>query len=169
MLQVDLGQLDRKRRLTIDVAVPPEHPLWEGVPWSLHGPLRVRLEAQRVGADVVVRGRLQGEAEELCRRCLKPVRVALDEEVTFLFRSGLEEREAEEQDAYAMAAKALLVDLERPVREHVVLAVPQFVVCEEECRGFCPRCGADLNEGACSCAAENVDERWAVLRRLTQP
>lgn len=168
MLQVDLGQLDRKRRLTIDTEVPPDHALWEGTLWRLHGPLRVHLEAQRAGADVVVRGKLRGQADLPCRRCLVNVRVRIDEDVAFLFRAGLDAREAEEQDAYALPPRATELNLERPVQEHVLLAVPQYALCREECRGFCPRCGANLNQGACGCAGEDGDERWAELRRLTQ-
>ena len=49
--------------------------------------------------DVVVRGRLSGRADLACRRCLTPVRVPSSEAVTFLYRSGLDARAAEDEDA----------------------------------------------------------------------
>jgi len=39
------------------------------------------------------------------------------------------------------------------LREEMVLAVPSLVLCRETCAGLCPRCGADLNQGPCGCAA----------------
>jgi uncharacterized protein len=39
-------------------------------------------------------------------------------------------------------------------------------LCREDCRGLCPRCGADLNEGECACEPGPVDNRWAGLAQL---
>jgi uncharacterized protein len=168
MLKVDLGQLDRKQRLTIDESIPADHAIWDAVEWSADGPLRVHLEAQRAGEDVVVRGRLSGRADLACRRCLTPVRVPFSEAVTFLYRSGLDARAAEDEDAYPLPSRATELDLTDAVREHAILAVPRFVLCAETCRGFCPRCGVNLNTGTCECEPEGMDERWAALKRLAQ-
>src|SRR2546422_2859983 len=43
------------------------------------------------------------------------------------------------------------------VREELLLAVPQWVVCRDDCRGLCPRCGKDLNAGPCGCPAAPAD------------
>jgi uncharacterized protein len=51
------------------------------------------------------------------------------------------------------------------IREELILAVPEYVLCREECRGLCPRCGKDLNEGPCACRPE-PDPRWAALEAL---
>jgi uncharacterized protein len=45
------------------------------------------------------------------------------------------------------------------------LAVPEYSLCNEGCRGICPRCGTDLNTGSCSCEPES-DPRWAGLDKL---
>jgi uncharacterized protein len=168
MLQVDLGQLDRKHRLSIDGSVPADDPMWAAADWMLDRPLEVHLEAQAAGADVVVRGTLAGRGRLPCRRCLTPVPVEFAEDVTFLFRPGLRADEAEDEDAYPLPAKGTELDLTGPVREHVLLAAPRFVLCRESCKGFCPGCGVNLNTGECTCAPEGLDERWAALRRLAK-
>ena len=43
----------------------------------------------------------------------------------------------------------------------------EIVLCSEDCKGLCPRCGADLNLGPCSCKKE-VDPRLAVLAKLLE-
>lgn len=171
MLQVDLGQLDRRRRLRIGTSIPADHAMWAtGQPagWKLGGPVEVQLEAQRVGYDVVVRGTLAGVADLPCSRCLTPVPARFDEEVMFLFRAGLDPREAEEQETYVLPLRERTLDLADAVREHVLLALPRYAVCDEACRGFCSQCGKNLNDGACECASGDVDDRWAPLRRLAR-
>ena len=38
-------------------------------------------------------------------------------------------------------------------------------LCRDDCKGLCPRCGKDLNEGPCQCRSE-IDPRLAVLEQL---
>jgi uncharacterized protein len=166
VLKVDLGRLAREHRIRIDEDVPAEDPLWNGLGVTFQGPVMLRLDVQQVAADAVSRGRLEAMAVLACRRCLKPVRHELDEELTFVFRAGVAAAEAEAEEAYPLPARGQELDLARAVREHVVLAVPQYVICEETCRGLCARCGTNQNESTCDCVAEEEDPRWAVLKRL---
>jgi uncharacterized protein len=52
------------------------------------------------------------------------------------------------------------------VREELLLAVNQYVVCDPKCQGLCPKCGAVLNEEACGCTDDEPDPRWETLRTL---
>ena len=55
----------------------------------------------------------------------------------------------------------------RPVlREQLLLRVPAYVVCREECRGLCPQCGANLNETTCACEPEQAASPWDALKKL---
>ena len=96
-----------------------------------------------------------------CRRCLRPVEGVLEAAVQELFS-----RRSVEPDGYPLDHDQ--VDLEPMVREAVVLALPLAPLCSDECRGLCPRCGADLNEGPCQCVPE-PDPRWAALDALRSP
>jgi uncharacterized protein len=166
MLKVDLGQLARKKRLLIDATLPADHALFEGAAFRMCGPLEVQLEAQQAGADVVVRGTLRGEAELPCRRCLVAVANPIDEEVALVYREGVSVAEAEAQEIYALPEKGNQLDLTDALREHLVLAVPDLLICSETCKGLCPSCGTNLNETTCSCESEGVDNRWAALLQL---
>jgi uncharacterized protein len=166
MLTVDLGLLQRARRLEINERIGPESPLLAGSEARLAEPLAVQAEVQQAGADVVVRGRMSGVVEVDCRRCLKAVRQTLDEELTLLYVEGLDPLEAERQEAYPLPEKGRVLDLGAAVREHVLLAAPRFALCDAACKGLCPKCGVDLNDTTCACRESMVDERWAALRRL---
>lgn len=57
------------------------------------------------------------------------------------------------------------VDLTDSFRECIILCFPSNPVCREDCKGVCPRCGRNLNKGACTCAAAG-DGRWSALEGL---
>jgi uncharacterized protein len=165
MLHVDLNRLQREGRARIDADIPPEASFWNELDLTPRSSLEVRLEAQQAGPDVVVRGRVRGRFEQACRRCLEPVDVEVDEELGRLYREGEGAAAEESEDVLPLPSGAEL-DLTEPVREQVLLGVPQFVYCREDCRGLCPVCGTNLNESTCDCTMEEEDERWAPLRQL---
>lgn len=166
MLQFDLGRLERERKLRLEAVVAPDDPMWQGTGIELTRPLDVELEAQQAGPDVVVRGEIAGEVALACRRCLRPVRVEVDDEVSALYRAGVDALEAEEEEVYPLPARGRELDVRELVREQLLLAVPQYAVCSESCRGLCSRCGVNLNEGECACGESEVDDRWGPLRKL---
>jgi uncharacterized protein len=167
MLKVDLGLLAQRHRMQIDVEVPADDPLWDTTfPWRFAEPVALRLDVQKAGADVVVRGSVQGEAKLSCRRCLVDVGYEVDEDLIFVYRAGVAPVEAEAEEVYPLPARSRELDLTQAVRENVLLSVPEFVNCDDACRGFCPRCGTNLNESTCECRTADEDPRWAALRRL---
>ncbi len=163
MLKVDLGQLARTKRLQIDASVPADDALFHGVAFEMRGPLEVDLEVQQAGHDVLARGTLAGEAELGCRRCLTAVATPIGEEVALLFREGVSLADAEAAEIYPLPEKGNELDLTHAIREHLVLAVPEFAICRDACKGLCPSCGTNLNESTCSCEPAQVDHRWAEL------
>jgi uncharacterized protein len=166
MLKVDLGLLAREHRIRVDEEIPVEDPILDRAGVRFQGPVRLGLEVQQAAHDVVARGRMHGVAEMMCRRCTTPVRYDLDEELTLVFRPGLDPVEAEASEVYTLPPRATELDLAPAVREHVLLAVPEFVNCVDTCRGFCPQCGTNLNESSCECVTVDEDPRWTALRRL---
>jgi uncharacterized protein len=59
-----------------------------------------------------------------------------------------------------------VIDIDALVTEEILLAVPDHVICKNDCRGICPRCGADRNTRDCGCETAEVDPRWAGLKGL---
>ena len=58
------------------------------------------------------------------------------------------------------------IDLEQPLRDLVVPDLPIVPLCDPDCLGLCPSCGANRNEGHCGCDATLPDPRWDALRNL---
>lgn len=133
------------------------------------------------GDNVFVRGELDGWVAVACGRCVGPVQVSLAEalHVTFMpsARMPAADDEAAEpaEDAEVELADDDLdlypyegeeVDLTPLLRDQVILAVPFAPLCKEDCRGLCPVCGTDLNNGSCTCDRTPVDPRWSALKNL---
>src|SRR3990170_2147226 len=117
-------------------------------------PLTVELAAELEGAEIHVVGRLV-ERDIASRFDLhyRPVSaIARDEEV------GLKPDDLEV--GFYVGEGLFLADV---VAEQVYLALPMKVGCREECRGFCPGCGMNLNREACRCGPRAVDPRLAPL------
>ena len=59
-----------------------------------------------------------------------------------------------------------VIDIDELVHEEILLAVPDHILCQDDCKGICPGCGADRNAVNCGCASAEVDPRWAGLKEL---
>ena len=166
MLKVDLGQLHRRGRRSIEAELAAGPLLEAGSAVELSAPIRVTADVQRSGLDTVVRGEARTTARLGCRRCLVPVELPVVAPLTLVYREDMDPAEAEAAEVYAVPPRATEVDLEPAVREHLLLAVPQYALCHEGCRGLCAQCGANRNETDCGCSTTVEDERWAPLKRL---
>ena len=163
MLQIDLRELQRGP-VDTQAEVAPDDVLFQGLGFTLAGPLRVGGRLQATGEGRYYwHGTLAAQVATQCRRCLIPVNAPVSADIGVLFSQ--DDLVADDPDAYAVAANAVDVDLRPAVREELALAVPAWVVCREDCRGLCPRCGKDLNAGPCGCDP-TPDVRWQSLADL---
>jgi len=131
-----------------------------GVPEGAELELDLRLESVMEG--VLVSGTVTAPVSGECGRCLDPVsdtlRVRLQE--LFVYEPG----EGEEEEVAVMHGD--LLDLEPPLRDAVVLALPLTPLCDEDCAGLCPDCGERLDDLPEDHAHAPVDPRWAALATL---
>jgi uncharacterized protein len=130
----------------------------------------VRLASTQVG--VLVQGDLRGNARMVCARCLEPVGTPLAFRIEETFVPTVDiltgrPLEVEEEDRALWIDEHHVLDLEEVVRQEALLAAPLHVLCSPDCRGLCPTCGQNLNEGPCDCRPE-PDPRWSALLDLRQ-
>ncbi len=113
----------------------------------------------RAGEQVTVRGRIRATARLECVRCLKVFDLPVETElILYSDRSGtsrhLVDEDDLERDDHMKFHDGRTLDVSEEVREALLLEIPMAPRCREDCRGLCPGCGADLNEGPCGCEAE---------------
>ncbi len=117
---------------------------------------------ENAGDVILLKADVKTEIERTCGRCLKVFTEPLAAQVVEKFYpAGAENIE---NDAFIYESD--LLDITEPVRESLLLAVPLQSLCREDCRGLCPVCGADRNEGDCGCDTTTVDPRLAALKQF---
>ena len=98
-----------------------------------------------------------------CSRCLEPVLVSCpvdyDEEIDM--KLSEEERiEALDESSFIQNKE---LDTDKLLHNEVLINWPMRVLCKEDCKGICSRCGANLNQGSCDCDTADLDPRMAVI------
>ena len=125
--------------------------------------LSLRLEAVLEGA--LVTGTASAGLDGECVRCLAPIRseVAAEFQELYVYPDGRDAAQADE----VSAMDGDLLDLEPVVRDALVLALPLRPLCDDDCPGLCPDCGARLADVGDHGHEDRVDPRWATLGGLT--
>ncbi|MFP4019997.1 MAG: YceD family protein [Halanaerobium sp.] len=118
---------------------------------EIEKPIELELEIFNTRDSFVVEGKLKAELILSCSRCLQkyssPVELDISEEV---LKSEMED----EEELY----------LDEIVVDNIILSLPMKPLCSDNCKGICPKCGQDLNEGECDCEVEALDPRLAKLK-----
>lgn len=126
----------------------------------------VTRSANSYSIDARVKGIVRAE----CHRCLAPFEMPVDASFTVVVKRGeppAPPEGAEEDDVVSVPVTGeAAFDLFPRVREAVILEMPIKLLCREECRGVCVKCGSNLNDGACGCDTGTGDPRWGALKNF---
>ena len=104
-----------------------------------------------------------------CARCLSPVtgQFTLDLEKTVAPRNLLGDLDEDKLDEFAIIEDGFL-DMDEQLREQLEMEFPMRFLCREDCKGLCPKCGKNWNEGECNCDHTEIDPRMEPLRKLLE-
>ncbi len=165
----DIGEATRE--LSFEESTSELNPLLELGPvhdYQFSGPALVRMSCYRAGHEVFFSGVVTGVVVGQCARCLESFEFALTAPVSLVFvpRAGRwqEEEEAGDIDVYVYDGEE--IDLSPALRERILLALPTLPLCQDTCRGLCPRCGANRNRPGCECPTGEGNGPLSALRGL---
>jgi len=173
-LALDLHALSRHPGEQIarraEVPAPPDLGVGMiGVPEG--SPVVMELTCQSAGDGVLVEGVARVRLSGQCARCL--IDFERDEsfdlqELYFYPGRGPAPDELDDSDDDVYYVEDEAVDLDPLLREAVVLSLPFSPLCQDDCAGLCPVCGADLNQQPGHIHDAEPDARWAKLSDLTK-
>ncbi len=129
--------------------------------YAFSDPVCWQVDVTNTGGALLVAGNATGVARTVCARCLEDAAIPLDGTIEGYFLIDDEAAEVPEDmddDEFEFLPENHMVDMEVLVKAALLLEVPLIPLCDEGCRGLCPTCGANLNEGACACQTEDPDE-----------
>ena len=120
--------------------------------------------------EVRVQGSLNVTVEGTCDRCLETAVFPLENRFDLVYMPAGESAGGEDEideagievgyyDGNGLALNDIL-------REVVLLALPMQFICREACKGICPACGQNRNQGDCGCRSDAIDHRWNQLKNL---
>lgn len=144
---------------------------------SAVGPTKIEAEASKgdLPGEYVVEGTVTFSADLECSRCVEPYPFASVSPFHLRYRAR-PEGTPEENEEVEITDDELDIEFysERsiPLRElataQIQLSIPMKPLCDENCLGLCPKCGANKNRETCECDTSIVDERWGALREFRQ-
>jgi uncharacterized protein len=98
-----------------------------------------------------------------CGRCLADMDVAEKLQVSeLIYRTPPED----EPDAYTYSEQEL--DIDRIMKDNLILDLPLRQICSKDCKGLCGECGTNLNEGPCDCSRKKIDPRLEALKKFEE-
>ncbi len=110
-----------------------------------------------------VEGSVRLQFDTRCDRCLTEVPTILnlnfDRTVTSPDVAPEEEDDLNGMEGYQL-------NVETFVYHEILINWPVKILCKEDCRGVCPKCGQNLNEGECGCDTFVPDPRMAVIKDI---
>jgi DUF177 domain-containing protein len=123
---------------------------------------------------ILVSADLYTSVELSCGRCLDlfamPVRFGIEEEFhpSIDIMTGAKIPMTEDDEPETRIDTHHILDIGEVIRQNLVLGLPMYPICRSKCKGLCPNCGQNWNEGPCSCTLEDIDPRLAVLKQLLE-
>ena len=129
-------------------------------------PVRFQGTIRNTAGVLILSGKLQSTLHCTCDRCLKPFVKELDQPVEAVLTTEIQDEQTADEWTFLLENDE--ADLDEILTTAFVLNMDSQLLCKEDCKGLCARCGKDLNDGPCSCKKE-IDPRLAVLAQLLEP
>ncbi len=144
---------------------------------SKKGPVSATIFLEKRGERVLMEGTIRTTLLFECDRCLDsfelPVENKFKVDLEVVDKAMLKEHPIAEHSCSGNEMDVMfldepLIDIFYVLQQQIYLALPDKKICKPECRGLCPKCGANLNEEKCKCSTASESSPFAVLKKLKQ-
>ncbi|MGL4990375.1 MAG: YceD family protein [Sarcina sp.] len=145
---------------SINLIVDEDRIFLPGEEIKILNPISFSGKAKMVNGNITLEGDIKAILELQCSRCLKDFEICIETDIDDKFSNNLNE---DESIAYI---EGDILDISDAIVSNVISTLPIKRLCEEQCKGLCQSCGADLNLHKCQCNDSNVDIRFEKLKDL---
>ncbi len=120
---------------------------------ELNSEVSVRMES----SNVYYRASYSSKIQKDCDRCLTKVILPIEGEFSLiiqpqaLFFSSSKKTEVFSSDSDTDFYTGQILDLNKYIEDQLILEIPDYVKCSEDCLGLCSQCGVNKNKNSCSC------------------
>lgn len=146
--------------LSFEYSQTPEQNCYSDI--TFKEPVDIKVKVTNQSGYMTLEFSVFGKYETSCARCM----TAIQKELSSSIKKEIALKETlqnEDNDDYIICTDSQL-ELDEVLSELMYLELPSKLLCREDCKGLCPKCGADLNYTSCGCVVKEPDPRWAVLK-----
>ncbi len=124
-------------------------------------PVYLKGEIKNVAEIVSLSAEATFSLDVYCSRCAEGVTYDMEVPIEHILVSELQNEETDE----FIVTENMKLDIEQLTLEDIYFALPSKFLCDDDCKGLCPKCGANLNEGPCECK-KDIDPRFEAILSL---
>ena len=136
-----------------------------GVSYPVTEPVVAEGMVRNTAGVLVMTGSIKTTIHGTCDRCAAEFDRDIDFAIDVVLVTELANEENEDEWVFPLEGDS--ADLDDIVRTVFVLNLDSKLLCKEDCKGLCCRCGKNLNDGPCNCQKE-LDPRFAALKQLLE-
>ncbi len=168
-MQVNLSELfsqdGKEKDYTVEIEMDAYRVADGAYPFVSKEP--VVLHVENLGdRRLLITGEMRFSLSIPCSRCLEPVVYPFD----LVIESEADMQKTDEERASDLDEQPYIsgynLDIDQLLSNELLLNLPMKVLCREDCKGICNRCGMNLNEGTCSCDRSSPDPRMSVIQDI---
>ena len=127
----------------------------------------VALRLSNIGqSKALVQGTAKLTFALACDRCLQDVDYTFDLSFDTVVISPDYTGEDAEEEAASELMEGYHLNVDELIKNELLLNWPMKVLCREDCKGICRKCGTNLNHSSCSCDTVELDPRMAVIAEI---
>ncbi len=134
-----------------------------GTCYPVSEPVKAEGNVRNTAGVLVMTGMVTTRLHGVCDRCASDFIRDVEIPIHVVLVSELSNEENEDEWVFPLEGDS--ADLEDIVRTVFVLNMDAKLLCKEDCKGLCCKCGKNLNDGPCNCQKE-LDPRFAALQQL---
>ena len=136
-----------------------------GVSYPVSEPVLAEGAVRNTAGVLVMTGNITTCIHGTCDRCASPFDREIDLPINVVLVTEMANEENEDEWVFPLEGDS--ADLDDIVRTVFVLNLDSKLLCKEDCKGLCCRCGTNLNNGPCNCQKE-LDPRFDALKKLLE-
>lgn len=126
----------------------------------------LEVEMDKSASQIVLSCEVDAFTHRICDRCAKEYDSEISHQFKMTYLIGEDSGAEDQLDIHYLTSDQDKIDLYDDVAELTQLALPMKSLCSEQCKGLCPKCGKDLNEGPCNCKDDEINPAWEPLLKL---
>lgn len=134
-----------------------------GITQPVSEPVLAEGTVRNTAGVLMMKGNVTTTIHGICDRCATEFSRKIDFHIDAVLVTELSNEENEDEWVFPLVGDS--ADLDDIVRTVFVLNLDSKLLCKDDCKGLCCRCGKNLNDGPCTCEKE-IDPRWAALKQL---